>query len=507
MKRIFIALLTLSLLVSFVSCSGMESGGMMDGFINGMAPTGGAEVEWENEGIDDRYEEIIENPFYETEKQPISTFSADVDTASYTFLRKLISSGYSLEEIKTEIGPSLRTEEILNYFRYEGVQPEEGKLFGVKPIIGPCPWNPSNKLLTMTLQTATTAQKGANNLVFLIDVSGSMNSEDKLELLKEAFAMLTAALDEDDVVSIVTYSGKEEVVLEGCRGDQTEKILKAVRKLGAGGSTNGEAGLNKAYQIAEKYRIADGNNRIILASDGDLNVGISSAEDLKTLVSEKRRTGTYLSVLGFGYGNYHDASMEAIADWGNGVYYYIDSMLEAEKVFGTDLLSTLTTVAEDVKLQVTFNPANVIRYRLIGYENRVMKEEDFDNDFKDAGELGAGHSVTVCYELEMNELMPRNQDWITLDVRYKHPGESQSVEESHVISASAISETPGDDFMLCASLIMLSMVIRDSAYLPERMTPEDVNAQIQALPDRYGDDVANLKKMVETLVNRQNGGE
>ncbi|MBQ9131467.1 MAG: von Willebrand factor type A domain-containing protein, partial [Clostridia bacterium] len=281
---------------------------------------------------------VVDNPFIATNEQNVSTFSADVDTASYTYFRKLVAnSRYSWESLK-RLGGSFRTEEFVNYFRYDAKTPGEGELFGVESRIVPCPWNGNTVLMRMTLQAAVPENNAGNNLVFLIDVSGSMQSSDKLALLKKAFSYLTDSLTANDVISIVTYSGNERVVLEGCRGDDSQQILSAIRSLSAYGSTNGEAGLTRAYEIAERYRIEGGNNRIIMASDGDLNVGISSQGELTQFVTQKRQTGIYLSVLGFGTGNYRDSKMEALADNGNGVYYYIDGMSEAEKVFGSDLL-------------------------------------------------------------------------------------------------------------------------------------------------------------------------
>lgn len=465
MKR-FLSLLLASLLsLSLIACSA-SSGDFYapEGNMNVLMPNGMVQG---NEAENNQFEEIKENPFVAVTDQPISTFSADVDTASYTMLRKLIGMGYELNEIRSAVGKALRTEELLNYFTYEGALPQNGELFGVTPVIAPCPWNEENLLLTLTLKTEPVKERNANNLVFLIDVSGSMQSDDKLVLLQKSFSDLVLQLGEDDTVSIVTYSGAERVVLDGCAGNKKDTILRAIDRLTAGGSTNGEAGIEKAYEIAEKHFLKDGNNRIIMASDGDLNVGISNPDDLQELIETKRESGVYLSVLGFGYGNYHDTNMERLADCGNGVYYYIDGEEEAEKVFGTDLLSTLYSVAEDVKLQVTFHPEAISSYRLIGYENRLLSTEDFENDFKDAGEVGAGHSVTVCYELTPDENAEQTDAWMNLAVRYKDPGQPQSKEDSYVIGASALTEQTGSDFALCSGLIVLSMVIRQSEFLPE----------------------------------------
>ena len=413
MRKICISvLLIIAMLLSLASCAAKDAMNDMSmapegvyGGYNGILTnqdaivgvTPGGNVEEMDGVIEDGYGKFIENAFIPTEKENVSTFSADVDTASYTYFRKLVNQGYALNELIATAGSSIRTEEMINYFNYNYPSPKDNELFSTTVEIAPCPWNEEAQLLVLGLQAKHIELATQNNLVFLIDVSGSMQSKDKLELLKKAFTHLVDKLGDDDTVSIVTYSGKEEVVLEGCSGSKKDKILRAVNSLNAKGSTNGEAGLKKAYQIAEEYYIAGGNNRIILASDGDLNVGISSTDELKKFVEEKRNGGVFLSVLGFGTGNYKDSKMETIADCGNGVYYYIDSEMEAEKVFGAEIFSTLYTVAKDVKLQLTFNPEYITAYRLVGYENRMLANEDFENDTKDAGELGSGHSVTVCY--------------------------------------------------------------------------------------------------------------
>ena len=406
---------------------------------------------------------LIENPFISTATQPVSTFSSDVDTASYTYFRKLVKSGYSFAELAATAGKSLRTEELVNYFDYACPAPEEGKLFGYKAQIAPTPWNSETALMMLTLKTEESAQHSKNNLVFLIDVSGSMTSEDKLPLLKKAFAHLVDKLDGDDRVSIVTYSGAERVVLQGCEGSKKEMILDAINNLEASGSTNGEAGLTMAYRLAEQYYIEGGNNRIFMASDGDLNVGISSAEELKNYISDKKDAGIFLSVLGFGTGNYKDSNMEALADNGNGVYYYIDGEEEAEKIFGQDLFSSLYTVAKDVKLQLTFNPEVVDEYRLIGYENRLLNNEDFLDDTKDAGELGAGHSVTVLYELKISPAS-ENQPFGQLAVRYKAPDGIKSMEESFTLSGDLFTLAPDEDFRFASAVTELSLLLKDSRY-------------------------------------------
>lgn len=450
----------------------------------------------------EQFPTFVENPFISTADEKISTFSADVDTASYAYFRKLVNSGYSFNDLRYS-GATFRTEEFINYFKYSVKAPVENELFGIDTSIIPCPWNSENLLLRVTLQAEEAINENGNNLVFLIDVSGSMGSNDKLPLLKRAFSYLVDNLTEKDTISIVTYSGREQVVLEGCPGSKKAEIMSAINSLKASGSTNGEAGLKKAYQIAESYMIEGGNNRIIMASDGDLNVGISSIEELKSFVAGKRDQGVYLSVLGFGSGNYRDSKMEAIADNGNGIYYYIDGESEAEKVFATDLLGTLYTVAEDVKLQLEFNPEIVSAYRLIGYENRVMANEDFNNDAKDAGEVGASHQVTVCYEIKPaaypSDKGP-SEPTVTLRVRYKNPGESLSLLNEYYIMSFSANADEDDKFL--TSVIELCMLLHNSEHIGDK-TLEDIREDLAALNLSAYPERKELLRLVEMLIARQ----
>ena len=451
----------------------------------------------EDDEKDDEEDAYVENPFVSTAENNISTFSADVDTASYSYFRKLVNSGYSLKQLTGS--KVFRTEEFINYFKYDAPSPGEDELFGVRSELTICPWNAENLILRLTLQAEQAIDAGGNNLVFLIDVSGSMASKDKLPLLKKAFSYLVGNLDGDDTVSIVTYSGRESVVLDGCNGLDDGVIMSAINNLSASGSTNGEAGLTMAYQVAEKHFKADGNNRIIMASDGDLNVGISSAEELTRYIEEKRDQGVYLSVLGFGTGNYKDSNMEALADNGNGIYYYVDGESEAEKVFGTDLLGTLYTVAEDVKLQLEFNADKVDSYRLVGYENRVMANEDFENDQKDAGEVGASHQVTVCYEIKLKEnVSDKDCDLAVLRVRYKNPGESLSLLNEYEIGEDDFSHEPSDDQRFICAVIETCMIIRKSQYLGD-ITAEIIRRELDSLDltDPYK---AEFRELLRTLV-------
>ena len=438
------------------------------------------------------------NPFISTKKQALSTFSADVDTASYAYFRKTVNASYKLTDLQ-RISSAFRVEEFLNYFKYDVAAPTDGKLFGVRCEIVTSPWDATTQLMRLTLQAPAPSPSAGNNLVFLIDVSGSMMSDDKLPLLKTAFTYLVGNLGASDTVSIVTYSGKEEVVLEGCSGLDSERILTAINSLRASGSTNGEAGLSEAYRIAEAHMIEGGNNRIIMASDGDLNVGISSADELKAFVEGKRDQGVYLSILGFGGGSYRDANMEALADNGNGVYYYIDGASEAERIFGTDLLGTLYTVAKDVKLQIKFDPKYVSAYRLIGYENRVLNAEDFDDETKDAGDVGAGHQVTVCYELKCTPeaLSDQSSDWMELSMRYKLTDATLSTEEKLQIGAKDRAASPSEDLRFLCCLIQTVTVLKQAGadgYNLDLIL-EELNAlDLDAYPDRaeFRDLIARL---------------
>lgn len=467
----------------------------------------------------EEYSTLEENPYMSVALSPLSTFSADVDTASYANLRRMITSGYTAADIPSG---AVRTEEMLNYFTYDYNGPKKGEPFGVTATISPCPWNENAELLVLGLQTEAIdfSEAPDSNLVFLIDVSGSMYDENKLPLLKQAFELLIDNLGEKDRVSIVTYASYNEVVLEGVPGSEKDTILDALNGLEAAGSTNGGEGIMTAYALAEKYFIKGGNNRIILATDGDLNVGITSQSDLHDLVEEKRESGVFLSVLGFGMGNYSDTRMETLADYGNGNYAYIDSLSEAKKVLVEEMGATLVTVAKDVKLQIEFNPAVVSEYRLIGYENRMMAAEDFDNDNKDAGEIGAGHSVTVVYEIitcenaentgnelryqntQLSDLALNSDEWMTLSIRYKEPDGDVSKLLEYPIGAGDYTEKPSDDFIFAAAVAEFSMALRGSEYLGDG-SYEDILDMLDDidLDDEYKVEFYNLVDLVRVREN------
>lgn len=472
------------------------------------AATPEGDVDKPAEDIGDKDEEveqsIYENPFIKVEDMDTSTFSADVDTASYTFLRKMINQGYSLSELQNTAKYNvLRTEEMVNYFKYDYASPAENEVFGVNATISKSPWNDETYLMMLGIKATEIEEKTANNLVFLIDASGSMSSADKLPLLQEAFVFLTEQLDENDTVSIVTYAGSERVVLEGASGNKKQTIIDAINDLKAGGSTNGEAGINKAYEIAEANFKPGGNNRIILASDGDLNVGIRDPEQLEKLVEEKRNSGIFLSVLGFGTGNFRDSNMSAIAQTGNGVYHYIDCSAEAERIFTDSLLSTIYTVAKDVKFQLTFDKDCISEYRLIGYENRMLANEDFDDDTKDAGEVGSGHTITVCYELKLNERRTEEvkTNWIKLAIRYKQPDAEISKLREYYFGDEQIAGEPDEDFVFATTVIEFSMLLRNSKYAKNEITLESLIERLDGLTlDTYK---AEFKSLLNTLANKQ----
>ena len=339
----------------------------------------------------EEYDRIYENPFLEAEGNPLSTFSIDVDTASYANSRRFLRNG--------QLPPkdAVRIEEFINYFNYDYPAPTGEDPFSINCELSACPWNDKHELLLIGLQgkKVEVAQFPPNNLVFLADVSGSMNRPNKLPLLKASLRLLVDKIRPEDKVALVVYAGSARMVLNSTSGKNKRKITEAIDSLRAGGSTAGGAGIRLAYQIAKDNFMPKGNNRIILATDGDFNIGRSSIAEMTRLIESKRDDGIFLTVLGFGMGNYKDSKMETLADKGNGNYAYIDNIREAKKALVTEMGGTLYTIAKDVKLQLEFNPATVSSYRLIGYENRMLKKEDFNDDKKDAGELGAGHRVTA----------------------------------------------------------------------------------------------------------------
>ena len=418
----------------------------------------------------EEYSYISENGYKSVMEDPLSTFSVDVDTASYGNIRRMIRAGGSIP------ADAVRIEELINYFDYDYPQPKDGEPFAVTTEYGDCPWNEEHRLLMIGLQAKEIdfEDRPASNFVFLLDVSGSMYADDKLPLVQKAFAMLAENLTANDRVSIVTYAGYESVVLDGVSGSEKAKIVAALEDLEAGGSTAGEAGIQKAYALAEKNFIPGGNNRVILATDGDLNVGISSESGLTRLIKEKKKSGVHLSVLGVGTGNIKDNKMEAMADNGDGNYNYLDSLYEAKKVLVDEMGGTLITVAKDVKIQVEFNPQYVSGYRLVGYENRLLRNEDFHNDKVDAGEIGAGHTVTALYEIIPGkgggQTLKYQQagepvgstELLTVSLRYKAPNGDTSKLMEHPVEADSYHQEMSDNLQFASAVAEFGMVLRDS---------------------------------------------
>lgn len=441
------------------------------------------------------YSTIHENGFKDVRHNPLSTFSIDVDKASYSNVRRFINMG--------QMPPvdAVRIEEMINYFSYDYPEPDGDHPFSVNTELSTCPWNTDHQLLHIGLQGKKIDKENLppSNIVFLVDVSGSMSSHNKLPMLKSAFRLLVKELRPEDRVAMVVYAGAAGLVLESTPGSNKTKILSSMEKLQAGGSTAGGAGIKLAYKVAEENFIREGNNRIILATDGDFNIGQSSDASMERLIEEKREKGIFITVLGFGMGNYKDSKMETIADKGNGNYAYIDNIQEANKVFVSEFGGTLFTIAKDVKFQIEFNPARVKGYRLVGYENRLLNDEDFNDDTKDAGEMGAGHTVTALYELipagagnEVADIDPlkyqsdrrvagrieRDQrekmsdrytdELMTVKLRYKQPDGNKSTKiEIPVDGKVQKFDRASDNFRFAAAVAEYGMILRSSEYLEE----------------------------------------
>lgn len=426
------------------------------------------------------YNFITVNEFKNTKTTPLSTFSIDVDAASYSNIRRFVNQGQNPPK------DAVRIEEMINYFNYDYPQPTGKDPFSITTEISDCPWNKNNKLVHIGLQGKKLDMEDipASNIVFLVDVSGSMNSSNKLPLLKNAFKLLTNNLREEDRVAIVVYAGAAGVVLESTPGNQKEKIMDALNKLSAGGSTAGGAGIKLAYKIANENYIKEGNNRIVLATDGDFNIGASSDGEMGRLIEKERESGVFLTCLGFGMGNYKDSKMETLADKGNGNYAYIDNIMEAKKVLVNEFGATMVTIAKDVKLQVEFNPNKIKSYKLIGYENRLLNDEDFNNDKKDAGELGAGHTVTALYEVVLKgsktavpDIDPlryqenfesetaQTNEILTVKFRYKQPKETKStLIVEHLKDKKVSLSKASNNFKFSAAVAEFGLLLRDSKH-------------------------------------------
>ncbi len=469
---------------------------------------------------DEEYTKIVENRFTSPFTNPLSTFSIDVDKASYSNIRRMINAGILPDK------NAIRLEEMINYFNYDYPQPTNEHPFSIHMESSTCPWNKDHDIISIGIQGKKIEPKNipASNLVFLIDVSGSMSSSNKLPLVKSSLTALVKQLRPIDKVSIVVYAGAAGLVLNPTTGDMKKDIIDAIENLSAGGSTAGGAGIKLAYNIAEKNIIKEGNNRIILCTDGDFNVGVNSEADLEDLIVSERDKGIFLTVLGYGMGNYKDSKMEILADKGNGNYAYIDSQLEADKVLVKEMTGTLFTIAKDVKIQVEFNPALVKSYRLIGYENRVLQDWEFNDDTRDAGEIGAGHSVTAMYEIEyVDDKSKINEDLkyqktsintgfeeevFTIKFRYKPPQSNTSILIEEVLKKSNNPfESASENLRFAATVAQFGMLLRNSEYKGSS-TFDNIIEQAKKCKtfdeEGYRAEFINLVKASTSLVNGNN---
>ncbi len=473
MKKILSAIAIMALMIVFASCtnSRKDGGASLYEPDNGMIEDGTSSQfdyefvhNWGDQFLGENYNRIVENQYVYTNKQQESYFSMDSFTASYSNLRRYIN-------YQTKIpNDAVRTDELLNYFNYDFGGPENDEMFSISANLGSTPWNERTQLLTINIKAKETDQGNytGNNIVFLIDVSGSMASTNKLNLIKAVFPKFLDALAPTDKISIVTYSNKIKILANGVYADEKEALKKVVNGLSATGGTAGADGLEKAYNVAKSNYIAGGNNRVIIASDGDFNIGRYSQDDLKELVENQLNSGIYLTTLGFGMGNYKDTTMETLAKYGNGGYAYIDNLEEAEKVLVNDLNKTLYTVAKDVKSCVTFNPNVVKAYRLIGYENKQLTKDEFNDVNKDAGEICSGHNTIVCYEIELYEDTPNSDDadsdMFSVEIKYKDPKTDVSSVFSRSFKETDEKLAVTEEWYFASAIIEFSLLIRDSSY-------------------------------------------
>ena len=475
---------------------------------------------YEREG----YDAITENRFLKSTDNPLSTFSIDVDAASYSNIRRMLNSG------NLPPAGAVRIEEMINYFQYDYAQPKKNDPFSINTEISNCPWNTKHRLVLIGLQgkKIPTENLPAANIVFLVDVSGSMMQENKLPLVKQSLKLLADQLRDQDKVAMVVYAGNAGLVLPSVSGEEKTRIKDAIDQLEAGGSTAGGAGIQLAYKVAKDNFIKNGNNRVILCTDGDFNVGTSSDAALEQMIEEERKSGVFLTVLGYGTGNYQDAKMQKLADKGNGNHAYIDNFQEARKVLVNEFGGTLFTIAKDVKLQIEFNPAKVQAYRLIGYENRMLNKEDFNNDRKDAGELGSGHTVTALYEVipvgvksdfiesvdklkYQKETSTSNssstEEIMTIKFRYKKPDESISklIEHEVIDEQVSVDKTSGN-FRFAAAVAQFGMLLRNSEF-KQSSTFESAwrlaKASLGDDPEGYRSEFLKLVKNAESLAIKQ----
>ena len=462
------------------------------------------------------YDTFVENAFESPKTAPLSTFSIDVDNASYTNIRRFLNNG---QEVPKD---AVRVEEMVNFFKYNYPQPKDQHPFSINTEVSESPWNSKNKILKIGLQgkNIPTNDLPASNLVFLIDVSGSMSDMNKLPLLKQSLKILVNELRAKDKVAIVVYAGAAGVVLKPTTGDEKKTIIEALDKLEAGGSTAGGEGIELAYKIASENFIKNGNNRVILATDGDFNVGSSSNSDMEKLIEEKRKTGVFLTCLGYGMGNYKDSKMEILADKGNGNYAYIDNIQEANRFLGKEFKGSMFAIAKDVKIQIEFNPKQVQAYRLIGYENRKLRPEDFKNDAIDAGELGSNHTVTALYEIipagvksDYLNVQPDDlkytktetnsanysSELATIKFRYKKPDGDKSIEMVQIINNKSVAlDKASDDLKFSSAVAWFGLKLRDSKLIADKSSEEIVKLAKQGISNDSEGYKAEFIRLVET---------
>ncbi len=490
--------------------------------IRGASSTTNSVINYNNPVIHntEEYDNINENEFKNAKENPLSTLSIDVDNASYSNVRRFLTGN------QLPPNDAVRIEEMINYFNYDYPDPKGENPFSFITEMSDCPWKEGNKLIHVGIQGKKINYKKLkpSNFVFLIDVSGSMSSHNKLPLLKKAFKMFLNELDDKDRISIVVYASASGQVLSSTPASDKQKIKNAINNLNSGGSTAGGAGIKLAYKIAKKNFIEGGNNRVILATDGDFNVGVSSTGSLVDLIKEKSKDDIYLSILGFGMGNYKDGRMEQISNAGNGNYFYIDNIKEAEKVFVKEMRANMFTIAKDVKIQIEFNPTKVKSYRLIGYENRILNKEDFNDDKKDAGELGAGHTVTALYEIippgssvetrksdelkyqenMIKETALKSNEVMTLKFRYKPPKDDKSILIEHpVIDNQTKLNKTSNNFRFSASVAAFGMILRKSKFRENadyKMVKELAENSKGKDPNGYRDEFVRLIGIAELLV-------
>ena len=537
MKRIISILISLVLALSFIAGCGSDSA--LDRLITGninthydMTPMPHAPApessyymydQWFNGDFEDEdwryvpfdetdeFATAIESPFKDVLTSPLSTFSASVDTASYSIMRRQIMNGSS--------PAGMRIEELINYFDYDYIAPapESEHPFSVFTEVSAAPWAPGHLLAKIGIQgkRLQNTQEITNNVVFLIDVSGSMNRPDRLPLVIESMKLIVEQLGENDIISIVTYAGSEKVIADSVPGSEKQYLTRLLNDLTAGGSTAGARGLLSAYEIAEKNFIENGNNRIILATDGDFNVGLSSVQDIIDLVEKERDKGIFISVLGYGMGNLKDNIMEAIATNGNGNYAYIDNIQEAKKLLVDEFDSTMFTIAKDVKFQVEFNPETVSAYRLIGYDTRRLENEDFNDDAKDAGDIGSGHNVTAFFEIipvnssdsigtavdplrYSDVITTGSDDFMTVKIRYKEPDGDVSKLIEHTVGPEALQQKVSNNFQFASAVAEFGLIITDSKYKSD----SSLTSVVKRATTAVGEDTFGLRTEFLDLVRR-----